>query len=972
MLRKANKWVSLLVALAFIVSLAVPFAGNAPVANAAVTKTVNLDQVVQRLNAIGLVQGYPDGTWGLDRQITRAEFAAIVVRALGMENASNSAKGATRFSDVPADHWASGYINLATGNGIIKGYPDGTFKPDANVNYAEAVTMLVRALGYEPAVAASAGAWPNNYLSKGGELGVLDDVSFANWSTAAVRGDVFLMLDNSLDVGIMKQTSYGTEVSYQESDETLLSKYLKITVLDEDWADKNDEELPLVAKTARTDMDTLKANELQFANYKPSKVFTAIAGINPNDFLGKHVQVWINDDDEIVYMAFSEDEELLVDIIDSEVTKYPPAGDYKGGIDLKKANKVYEFASDDPVIYVNNVKITKDELFSGTYNLKDANIGVVLNKDDKIVAADIFDYVHPGVNGSEVWLVKDVNTQDEIVEFYADTDGAEDSKDLSGLDYLVVKNGQLASLADLKPFDVVNAFPGANDNWYLVATDKKVSGQASVATSDRTKVSSYDIYVDGKKYDVNFGLTFSSDNNETIEEPDPADLDDLEGLTVTAYLDNAGWVRHVVTTQEVAGAKNMAIISSSPVKEYSTNKYTVSLLKADGQEVTVTFDPKDVDFYYYRGTTKVGPVADDTFKAIVATNMKSVVDGVYGVYKMSDGTQVTLQIGGGSTDGNPNDESETWLIPVEYKLSSSGKLTQLVLRNDLLNFASGGNLVLDEDDDTATINGKTFRATGDTVVFDLTDGLDYTDVSDVRYYSLDDPAVTNWSAVESKSGVKLAAKTDKDKLEYLYVVEISGTLAAKGQYGIVTNLTVKGGDDALEILGMDGKKTVYVINSTISGSPSVKKGDFVYYEVNADNEIDVGVIARSGSKNTVVGDVYIPTVDGTTQLTGTYLANLRLDSAEIIMVDSATSTSIKGTDGDYRVLSGSVKYADVHSLGSLKLLNGKSKYDVVMVLDTDDDGGSNDYVVLLADYNDRPSGVPGDPDALKTKYVIKP
>lgn len=965
MLKKANKWVSLLVALTFLVSLAVPFAGNAPVAKAAVSEQVDLDQVVARLNAIDLVQGYPDGTFGLDKNITRAEFAAIVDRALGLESAAQSAKGATQFSDVPADHWASGYINLATGNGVIIGYPDGTFKPEANVNYAEAATMLVRALGYEPAVAASAGTWPNNYLSKGGELGVLDDVSFANWSTAAVRGDVFLMLDNSLDVGIMKQTSYGTEISYEESDETILSRYLKVTVLDDDWADENEEDLPTVVKTARTNMDTLAADELQFDNYKPSKVFTAIAGINPNDFQGLQAQVWINDDDEIVYMAPSEDQTLVADVIDSDVGDYANAG-ANGGIDFKKANKVYKFAEADPVIYVNNTQVDRANLFAN-YTLKDANIKAVLNKDDEIVSADIFDYVHPGVNDSEVWLVKDVDTEDEIVEFYAHTDGAEDSKDLSGVDYLVVKNGQPATLADLEPFDVVNAFPGANDAWYLVATDKTVSGEASVATGDRTKVSSYDIFVDGKKYDVNFGLTFSSDGNDTIEEPDPADLDDLEGVEVTVYLDNAGWVRHVMTTQEVAGAKNMAIISSSPVKEYSTNNYTMSLLKADGQEVTVTFDPKDVDFYYYNGTTKKGPVSDATFK-----NLIEVTSEADKVYTIETGVNITLQIGAGGDSTKP----DSWLIPVEYKLSSSGKLTQLVLRNDLLSFAGSGSagngLVLDEDDDTATINGRVFRATNDTVVFDLTDGLDSTVVGDITYYSLDDPAVTNWSAVESKGDVKLAAKTDKDKLEYLYVVQVSGSLAAKGQYGIVTNLTVKGGDDALEILGMDNSKTVYVINSTVSGSPSVAKGDFVYYEVNADNEVDVGVIARSSSKNTVVSGVYTPTVTGTVYLNDGYLTALRLDSAEIIMVDSATSTSIKGTDGDYRVLSGSVKYADVHSLSSLKLLNGVSKYDVVLVLDTDDDGGSNDYVVLLADYSDRPSGAPGDPDALKVKYVIKP
>ena len=51
--------------------------------------------------------------------------------------------------------------------GLIKGYPDGTFKPANQVSYAEAITMLVRALGYKDEFLS--GQWPANYLAKAGE-----------------------------------------------------------------------------------------------------------------------------------------------------------------------------------------------------------------------------------------------------------------------------------------------------------------------------------------------------------------------------------------------------------------------------------------------------------------------------------------------------------------------------------------------------------------------------------------------------------------------------------------------------------------------------------------------------------------------------------------------------------------------------------------------------------------------------------
>ena len=73
----------------------------------------------------------------------------MAVLAMGLGDAAESAKGESKFPDVPVDHWANGYINVATSQGLVVGYDTGLFMPDREINYAEAMTIFVRAMGYD-------------------------------------------------------------------------------------------------------------------------------------------------------------------------------------------------------------------------------------------------------------------------------------------------------------------------------------------------------------------------------------------------------------------------------------------------------------------------------------------------------------------------------------------------------------------------------------------------------------------------------------------------------------------------------------------------------------------------------------------------------------------------------------------------------------------------------------------------------
>ncbi|HZG88085.1 chitobiase/beta-hexosaminidase C-terminal domain-containing protein [Paenibacillus sp.] len=90
----------------------------------------------------GLIQGYPDGTFGTDRGLTRAEFVVIMARLLQLEQQ----RGTAPLADVRG-HWSEGYVNAFTAAGYIQGFPDGTFRPDEELTRAQAVVLINRMLG---------------------------------------------------------------------------------------------------------------------------------------------------------------------------------------------------------------------------------------------------------------------------------------------------------------------------------------------------------------------------------------------------------------------------------------------------------------------------------------------------------------------------------------------------------------------------------------------------------------------------------------------------------------------------------------------------------------------------------------------------------------------------------------------------------------------------------------------------------
>lgn len=163
------------------------------------------EDAVERLEDLEVLEGYPDGTFRPSNNITRSEYAAVVARVTGLEQAAMNSMGTTIFGDVPANYWASGYINVSEQAGLIKGMGIyngvNTFGPQLNITYEQAVTLVVRALGYETE-AMSNGGYPSGYLMIAAREGLLQDVN-GTMGQPATRGLVAQLTYNALDIPLM-------------------------------------------------------------------------------------------------------------------------------------------------------------------------------------------------------------------------------------------------------------------------------------------------------------------------------------------------------------------------------------------------------------------------------------------------------------------------------------------------------------------------------------------------------------------------------------------------------------------------------------------------------------------------------------------------------------------------------------------------------------------------------------------------
>lgn len=138
-------------------------------------------QAVEELNAQGIINGMGDSRFAPQESLTRAQFATMMILALGEEPYGGSR---STFSDVESKDWYYGYVEKAAEMGLIKGYPEGSFQPQKDLSREEMLTVIVQALGVKPesstellapfASESRISDWARSYVAQAEALGILE------------------------------------------------------------------------------------------------------------------------------------------------------------------------------------------------------------------------------------------------------------------------------------------------------------------------------------------------------------------------------------------------------------------------------------------------------------------------------------------------------------------------------------------------------------------------------------------------------------------------------------------------------------------------------------------------------------------------------------------------------------------------------------------------------------------------------
>ncbi|MBD3330547.1 hypothetical protein GF354_03370 [Candidatus Peregrinibacteria bacterium] len=176
-----------------------------------VPQTHHLYKSITWLENAGVVEGYYDGTFRPDADVNRVEFLKMLFETMQQDSYHTVLK---LFPDVPRGEWYTKYVEEAITSQIVDGYPDGTFRPDNPINFAEAVKIVTNAffdvdklygtganyyacntVGLDEYPSVDTDQWYWKYLHVADELCILNFDSTANiWETKSHR-DVFGMID---------------------------------------------------------------------------------------------------------------------------------------------------------------------------------------------------------------------------------------------------------------------------------------------------------------------------------------------------------------------------------------------------------------------------------------------------------------------------------------------------------------------------------------------------------------------------------------------------------------------------------------------------------------------------------------------------------------------------------------------------------------------------------------------------------
>ena len=828
-------------------------------AGAAFTDSADIKatEAVDMLTALGVIDGFEDGSFQPNGTVTRAQMAKMIyVARTGNSNADSYASTPTTFTDITG-HWAAGYIKYCQANGIIAGKSATKFCPNDNVTGIEAAKMLLVTAGYKADKEGLVGAaWANKTLGLAEENSLLDDVN-TSLAAALPRQYAAQIIYNALDMDTvkyedgevvknettkteMKQVpnyaadgktilSYSTVATTVTENETVGEKYLKLVtdedlILDSMSYDDNKDQYSFLGYTKiKGDYSSLMGQKVKVLHEK-----------NKTD---KVFGVYADPDSKVVATAICDD----LDTVSSSNEKIKVDGtEYKTDGALSSV-QVFNFnqsaVAGKLASYIDNADVAP-------YSIK------LIDNDDngKIDRAVVTPFKVNEVTyvGSTSLTLKGIGSVDK--------------------DDIILSD-------DVKKDDYVKVIAAANS-----VKEKRVASKVDVVTGTVESVKdSSTVKVDGNWY-KKAGSDALSD----------ADLDSKVELQVV----NGFYFAAEVVAAD-AGSSDVLYISAADDADSDVGDWSVSAKAyfADGSDKKITIvevNDKDV-----KGDSTVAMQQksreDSTLvpqvDSYLTTNNKVVVGMMYRYETKKNGDYKLFALDDSNSKNRAGYKT--------YKQASTGKYTD---STDRLTVDSTSFTIA--DDATVYVQTTNAAATGDKVKV------------------ITGKALKKWADTTGLYAQVLANETNGAKnAKVVSIVYNAASIssASDDSYGFVTATPVRvtntDGDKVWQYEIWNGSKKVTVFED--SSTAHAEKGHFVKYNVVSDNEIE----DLKDLNTTNVGSyAAVTVVDGKkidVKLAGgtTVKSALEIDSEDTNVVYVNTKDT-KGVEG------GSVAEADEPTTGN--------------------------------------------------------
>ena len=425
-MRKQHRMIHALLAAALAAGLVIPL----PAGAAGASSFQDVSDPATAVNAdilrlMGVVSGAGGNTFRPNDKLTRAQFCTMAVNFMGLGDQVVLHSTRTIFTDVPSSHWARGYINLAAstmvdpgsgsssggsssgegttpspGTPLIAGVGDGRFLPEQELSFAQAVTILIRVLGYSSDKVGA--VWPDGYLNLAQSIGLTDGIS-AKAGDTLTRAQAAQLFVNALSCKTGEGKDYYTTLGSESKRDTVL----------------------LAVNTQTDDGSAMGAVRTSEGTYLPDAEDVA-----PTALVGRRGVLVLNDQSEIVTFVPDDSTSVTVSLLDNAEPSYLTA---MGG-------SRYTIAADTP-IYTSGSSEGKP--YSEGYMTLTAGSRLTLFTLRGKVTAIYAATTATAADADAVVVMDRVSAAD----FHRLTGGA--------TGYTILKNQQTISLSQIQPYDVV-------------------------------------------------------------------------------------------------------------------------------------------------------------------------------------------------------------------------------------------------------------------------------------------------------------------------------------------------------------------------------------------------------------------------------------------------------------------------------------------------------------------------------------